>query len=63
MTQREFVNTRREGMVQLYQKLVEFYKQEGAFDYLKLEDIEEMIKDIDKNNIMNWNRAHGEGLI
>lgn len=56
MMQREFVNTRREGMAQLYQKLVEFYKQEGAFDYLALEDIEEMIKDIDRNNIMNWNR-------
>lgn len=60
MTQREFVNTRREGMVQLYQKLAEFYNQEGAFDYLELVDIEEMIKDIDRNNIMNWNRIYGD---
>lgn len=60
MTQKEFVNTRREGMIQLYQKLAKFYEFEGAFDYLTLEDIEEMIKDIDRNNIMNWIRIHGE---
>lgn len=60
MTKEEFVNTRREGMVQLYQKLAKFYEFEGSLDYLTPKDIEEIIKDIDKNNIMNWNRAHGE---
>lgn len=56
MTKVEYIESKREGMVRLYQKLGEFYKREGAFDYLELEDIEEMIRDLDKDNFETYKK-------
>ena len=59
MTKVEYIESKREGMVQLYLKLDEFYKREGAFDYLELENIEEMIRDLDKDNFKTYKKDVG----
>lgn len=54
MTKVEFIASKREGMVQLYQKLDEFYKCKGTFDDLNLDEIVEMIRELDKNNFERY---------
>lgn len=59
MTKVEFIESKREGMIRLYQKLDEFYKLKNSFESLKLEDIEEMIRDIDESNFEAYKKDFG----